>query len=29
VMEVDPADTVSSGFGATMRRLWDRLTGNY
>jgi hypothetical protein len=29
VMEVDPADTASSGFGAGMRRLWDRLTGKY
>jgi hypothetical protein len=29
VMDVDPGDTVSSGFGASMRRLWDRLTGKY
>lgn len=29
VLEVDPGDTVSSGFGARLRRLWDRLTGNY
>jgi hypothetical protein len=29
VMEVDPADTVSSGFRTTVRRFWDRLTGNY
>ena len=29
VMEVDPGDSVSSGFGARLRRLWDRLTGNY
>jgi hypothetical protein len=29
VMEVDPADTASSGFGASLRRFWDRLTGNY
>jgi hypothetical protein len=29
VIDVDPGDTVSSGFGARLRRFWDRLTGNY
>jgi hypothetical protein len=29
VIEVDPGETVPSGFGAKLRRFWDRLTGNY
>ena len=29
VIEVDPADPGSSGFGAGLRRFWDRLTGKY